>query len=58
MEEVIGLEGYIPNKQVVINSENIITSRGPATAIEFALAVLEKLEGKERAQSVRKGVLA
>ncbi|MDR0762393.1 MAG: DJ-1/PfpI family protein, partial [Campylobacteraceae bacterium] len=45
MEYVIGIEGYTADKKVVVNSDNIITSQGPATAIDFALFVLEKLEG-------------
>ncbi|MDR1615052.1 MAG: DJ-1/PfpI family protein [Campylobacteraceae bacterium] len=58
MEEVIGRSGHVADKAVVVNSDNIITSQGPATAIDFALAVLEKLEGKEREQGVRRSVLA
>lgn len=37
---------------------NIITSRGPATALEFALVVSEKLCGKETADKVRKATLS
>lgn len=31
---------------------NLITSRGPGTAFEFALALVEKLYGKEKADEV------
>ena len=37
---------------------NIITSRGPATALEFSLVITEKLTGKETADKVRKATLA
>jgi putative intracellular protease/amidase len=49
---------YTADKKVVANSENIITSQGPATAIDFALFILEKLEGKVKAAYVRQAVLA
>ncbi|MDR2791079.1 MAG: DJ-1/PfpI family protein [Campylobacteraceae bacterium] len=58
MENAIGLDGYAADKKVVLNDENIITSQGPATAIDFALFVLEKLEGKLKAASIRQAVLA
>ena len=36
---------------------NIITSQGPGTAMEFAFAVVEFLEGRETADEVRKDML-
>jgi len=36
----------------------IITSRGPATALAFSLAIVEKLAGREEAEKVRKATLA
>ena len=42
----------------VVIDGNIITSRGPATALEFSLAIVEKLIGKETANKVRKATLA
>jgi protein deglycase len=50
-----GLEKYIPkprNERVVID-KNIITSQGPATAMEFSLAIVEHLAGKDAARNVR-----
>lgn len=36
---------------------NLITSRGPGNAFDFALAVVEKLISKEKANEVSKGML-
>ncbi len=47
-----------PNQDNVVVDGNIITSKGPATAIEFALKLAEKLAGKEIAEAVRKKTLA
>lgn len=41
---------YLENRVVV--SEQLITSRGPGTAFEFALAIVECLLGKEKASSL------
>ena len=39
------------NLRVVVN-RNAVTSRGPETAIEFALALVERLYGKEQMEEV------
>jgi len=57
VENEIRLEGYISDKKVVIDG-NVMTSRGPATAMCFAIAIAEKLQGPETAQSLREGLLA
>ncbi|XBO86773.1 hypothetical protein AAGG52_05335 [Bacillus licheniformis] len=44
------------NENVVVDG-NIITSRGPATTIPFALKLAELLNGKEKADAVAKGML-
>lgn len=36
---------------------NLITSRGPATAFAFGLAIVEKLVGKDTADKVAKAML-
>jgi protein DJ-1 len=38
---------------VVVDDGQIVTSRGPGTAFDFALALVEKLCGKEKAKSTR-----
>ena len=42
----------------VVVDKNIITSRGPATALAFAFAISEKLVGKDITDKVRKQTLA
>ncbi len=44
-------------KRVVVDG-NIITSRGPGTALEFAFCLVTILFGKEKAEEVNAGVLA
>jgi len=39
------------NLRVVVN-RNAVTSRGPETVIEFALALVERLYGKEKMEEV------
>ena len=39
------------NLRVVVN-RNAVTSRGPKTAIEFALGLVERLYGKEKMEEV------
>ncbi len=42
---------------MVVGDGNIITSRGPGTAMEFALHLLERLAGKGMADQVAEGLL-
>ncbi|XP_043258240.1 protein dj-1beta-like isoform X1 [Colletes gigas] len=46
---------YLEDK--VVTDGNLITSRGPATAFAFGLAIVEKLLDKETANNVAKGML-
>ena len=47
---------YVSNDRVVVVA-NCITSQGPATAIEFALKLVELLVGPDKAQEVAKAML-
>ena len=38
-------------------SENVVTSQGPGTVIEFALQLVESLRGKATRDQVAKGLL-
>ncbi|XP_075211243.1 Parkinson disease protein 7 homolog [Lycorma delicatula] len=55
-KEEMGSE-YNYREEKVVEDGNIITSRGPGTAFDFALAVAAKLVGKEGAESVAKAML-
>lgn len=49
--------GKITNDKVVVD-QNLITSQGPGTAVEFAFTLVEILCGKEKAVEVNRGFLA
>lgn len=57
-----GFDSQIPGgkfeKGRVVTDGNIITSKGPGTALEFALKIVEMLEGKAKADSLSEAVLA
>ena len=44
-------------KDKVVIDENIITSRGPGTALDFALKIVEYLEGKAISEKVKKDII-
>ncbi|MBU2023566.1 MAG: DJ-1/PfpI family protein, partial [Gammaproteobacteria bacterium] len=52
---LIGAE-YIANEPVVMD-DNILTGKGPATAMIFALTVLGNLNGYDAAKNVADGLL-
>lgn len=56
-EKKIRDEGYHSDKNVVIDGK-VITSRGPATAKDFALELVKTLEGEEVYKEVKSGILA
>ena len=43
--------------QDVVKDNNIITSRGAGTAIDFSLALIEELLGKNKSHEIRKEIL-
>lgn len=55
-KEVEKGEGKIKKDLIVVDG-NIITSQGPATALMFALKIVEKLMGKQSADVVKKKTL-
>ena len=55
MEEFLG--GAIPADQAVVRDGNLITAKGPAFAMEFALAIVELLCGAETAKQLRRDLL-
>ncbi len=51
--------GQVSQQRVVVDQPNkLITSQGPATSIDFALAIVAALQGEETADQVRKDMLA
>lgn len=58
VEDEIDLAGYRGDADAVVQSGNIMTSRGPGTAICFGLAIVKKLVGDETYEKLRGGLLA
>ncbi|CAE1164489.1 PARK7 [Acanthosepion pharaonis] len=51
-KEDLSSGGYQYSEQRVVVDDKLITSRGPGTAFEFALAIVSALAGKEKADSL------
>ncbi len=58
MEIELEKGGGIPREKWIVEDENIITSQGPATALPFAIKLVEKLTGKQMAEELRERTLA
>ncbi|BCD59973.1 MULTISPECIES: DJ-1 family glyoxalase III [unclassified Nitratiruptor] len=56
-EEKTGEEGYVADQKVVIDG-NVVTSRGPGTAICFGLELVRLLNGEETYKQLKAGLLA
>lgn len=56
-----GMESYLKDavctEGTVVKDGNIITSKGPGTAMDFGLALIAFLAGEEKAEEVRSGLL-
>ena len=57
VEEQIREDGYT-SSQKVVQDTNVMTSRGPATAICFALEIVKKLKGEKMYSMLKDGLLA
>lgn len=51
------LTGAVPTGEKVVVSENVITSKGPGTAMDFALAIIEYLSGGQKAREIAQELL-
>jgi 4-methyl-5(b-hydroxyethyl)-thiazole monophosphate biosynthesis len=47
----------IYEEKTVVVDGNVLTSRGPGTALYFGLAIVERLAGKEKAQKIKEAML-
>lgn len=52
-----GLEGAIISNDNVVVDKNFITSRGPATSLDFAYTLLSLIKGKDVSARIQKGML-
>lgn len=58
VENDIPVAGFSGDNHAVIVSGNVMTSRGPGTAICFGLAIVKKLLGQSAYEKLRAGLLA
>ena len=53
----LNLDSTDISNDAVITDGKVITSRGPGTAMDFALTLIESLEGKDKRDEVEKGLV-
>jgi protein deglycase len=58
IEDELSTGGFVGEKYAVVESANVMTSRGPGSAICFALAIVKKLLNLKTYEKVRDGLLA
>ena len=58
VEDEIKKDGYQGDKSMVIQDGNVMTSRGPGTALCFALSIVKRLKGEEMYNTLKAGLLA
>ena len=51
-----GFQGFEYRTDAVVQDGKIITSRGPGTAMDFALTLIEQLVGKDKREEVEAGL--
>lgn len=51
------LVGAVPTAGNVVKSGQLITSKGPGTAMDFALALIAELKGEEKAREIREDLI-
>ncbi len=57
IEDQIREDGF-SDKEMVVQDANVMTSRGPATAICFGLQIVKKLKGEQKYSEVKSALLA
>ena len=57
-EELAGCGATVVDNQRVVVDGHLITSQGPGTSIEFALALVSRLCGPDQAQELKQALLA
>lgn len=53
----VAIDGVNYHENAVVTDGNIVTSRGPGTSIDFALALVEQLAGRARRDEVESGLV-